>query len=74
MFLSLVFLLFILIVPVIIYSTDILKIWLVDIPDYTKIFCILTLIYMLIDTLAAPLWITIQASGHIKNIRLLLVS
>lgn len=65
------FLLFILIVPVIIYSTDILKIWLVDIPDYTKIFCILTLIYMLIDTLAAPLWITIQASGHIKKYQII---
>ena len=72
LFLSLVFfLLFILIVPVIIYSTDILKIWLVDIPDYTKIFCILTLIYMLIDTLAAPLWITIQASGHIKKYQII---
>lgn len=61
------YLMYILVLPFLWYGQEILNIWLKVVPFYSNEFCVLTLFYLLIDTIAAPLWITIQASGKIKK-------
>lgn len=65
------YLMLILVFPFLWYGQEILNIWLNEVPAYTNQFCILTLFYLLIDTIAAPLWITIQASGKIKKYQII---
>lgn len=60
------FLLFILAFPVCINIDYILDIWLVEVPEYSSVFCQLLILYMLIDAAQAPLWIGINATGNIK--------
>ena len=60
------FLILLISMPVMINVDLILNIWLKNIPDYTNIFIILTLIFSLIDSLSSPLWTTMQATGNIK--------
>lgn len=64
-------LLSIIVVPIICCSSEILIWWLKEVPIYTSEFCILTVFFMLIDSLAAPLWITIQATGKIKKYQII---
>lgn len=57
----------------IIYEMDaILNLWLVDVPQYTKEFSQLILIFMLIEALSAPLWMFVQATGEIKYYQILM--
>lgn len=58
--------------PLILKIDVILDLWLVDVPKYTGIFCQLILIYYLIEALAGPLWMSIQATGDIKNYQILM--
>lgn len=60
------YLLFIISFPIIINIDYLLGIWLVDVPQYSGIFCTLMIVYALIDSVQAPLWIGINASGNIK--------
>jgi hypothetical protein len=60
------FLLYFLSLPVLINTDLILILWLKIIPDYTVIFCRLTIIYFLIETISGPLWMSVQATGKIK--------
>ncbi len=60
------FLLLILVTPVLLNTSIILQWWLVTVPDYAVIFCQLVIISSLIDSIAGPLWITMQATGKIK--------
>ena len=77
-FLSLIFrtsrfsflLLFLISVPVLTYCSDILSIWLGNVPDYAVSFCRLIIFCSLIDCIAAPLWMGIYASGKIQNYQL----
>jgi len=81
-FLSLVFraskfsyyLLFILAFPVILCCQSILDIWLVNVPQYSVHFIQLFLVFLLIEAMSAPLWISVQATGEIKNYQLLMTS
>lgn len=52
--------------PLMLKIDAILNIWLVDVPEYTGIFCQLILIYYLIEALTGPLWMSVQATGNIK--------
>lgn len=53
---------------VIIYNLDyLLLIWLKDVPDYTSSLCRLMIVGAMIDALSAPLYVTIFATGKIKN-------
>jgi len=61
------YLMFCICLPVLIYTEDIFDLWLKEIPFYTIEFCRLTILTLLIDTLAEPLWKTVQASGRIKT-------
>lgn len=64
------FLMFIISLPVLVYCDEFLAIWLKEVPDFTSAFCRLTIASLLIDTIAEPLWKTVQASGNIKRYQL----
>ena len=52
----------------IIFNVDfVLKLWLKNIPDYTPVFVILTLINVMIDAISQPLVIAMLATGRIRN-------
>lgn len=60
------FLFLILSVPVFSFSAQILQLWLNEVPLYSSEFCRLIIVYLLLDSIAYPLWISIQATGRIK--------
>ena len=61
------FLLFLASFPIMLNIEWILGIWLVKVPDFSGTFCILYIIASTLNALATPLWITIFATGNIKN-------
>src|SRR5574344_217280 len=60
------FMMLILSLPVIICCSDILNIWLKDVPDYAVSFCQLMICYSLVEAMSTPLWMAVQANGNIK--------
>ena len=54
-------------VPIIANVDFILDLWLVDVPPYTAIFIVLTLIETIISSLATSLWLGANATGNIKR-------
>ena len=61
------FLFFIVSIPLFLYTDFFLSIWLRDVPAYASEFTRLMILFLALDTLAAPFWITVQASGSIKK-------
>ena len=61
------YLLFIVSMPIILHIDLVLGIWLKEVPPYAGIFCIWFIIYALIDSVQAPLWKVIGATGNIRN-------
>ena len=53
--------------PLLVYTDEYLTLWLKVVPDYTVPFCRLIIFTLLFDTIAEPLWKTVQASGDIKR-------
>ena len=52
----------------VIYNLDyLLQIWLKEVPEYTAILCELMIVGAMIDSLSAPLYVTIFATGNIRN-------
>ena len=66
------YLLFIISLPVIICMPTLLSVWLKEVPEYTVTFCRWTLIFLLIDALSAPLWVSVQAIGNIKKYQIII--
>ena len=66
------FLLLLISLPVLINTKFILQVWLTNIPVYTVVFCRLIITSLLIDAIAAPLWISVQATGQIRNYQILI--
>lgn len=60
-------LLSLIILPIIINCTFILDIWLDEVPRYSSSFIIWTLLFFLVDSMSAPLWMAAQATGDIKK-------
>lgn len=58
--------------PVIINADFILQVWLGIVPVYTASFCRLIIVFLLIDAISAPLWMSVQATGEIKNYQILM--
>lgn len=67
-------LLFALVCPLCFNIDFVLAIWLKTVPDYTAVFCIFILIYALLETLSAPMWMTVQATGRIRAYQLVISS
>lgn len=63
------FLMYIVALPIM-CSQDIFQLWLKEIPEYTRIFCIFYLITQLIQSISSPLWMISHAVGHIRNYQL----
>ena len=66
------FLYLLIVIPVMFTLDSLLAIWLVDVPLYTSEFCRLLLIYMAIDAINDPLWISVQAVGKIRNYQIMM--
>lgn len=66
------FLMFIISLPLLLYTEDFLNFWLGDVPNYATEISQLTLLFLMVDSVAAPLWITVQASGDIKKYQIII--
>jgi len=64
----------VLVMPILFTIDGILEIWLKQVPEYTSIFCRLILIFLSIEAIAAPLWMSVQATGKIRNYQVLMAS
>lgn len=60
-------LLSLIILPIIINCPFILDLWLTEVPKYSSSFIIWTLLFYLVDSMSAPLWMAAQATGDIKK-------
>lgn len=67
-------LLFVLVCPLCFNIDFILEKWLGVVPKYAAVFCICMSVYALIDTLSAPMWMAIQATGIVKKYQLVISS
>ena len=65
------FLMFVISVPILVYCNEILNIWLSDVPEYAVSFCRLIICCSIIDGVAAPLWMGVQATGKIKKYQII---
>lgn len=61
------YLLLLIAVPFIINADYIFSLWLKSVPEYSVLFCQLFVCYCLIDSIQAPLWMLIDATGNIKT-------
>ena len=66
------FLLFIICMPLYVCCEEVLSLWLTEVPPYAVSFCRLMLIFSLLDAIQGPLWISVQATGKIRNYQLLM--
>lgn len=57
-------------IPIIININYLLSLWLKNVPQYTSIFSVLTLIFGLINVFNEPIWAGVQASGLLKRYQL----
>ena len=64
----------VLVLPILFTLDGILEIWLKQVPEYTAIFCRLILIFLSIEAITAPLWMSVQATGKIKMYQILMAS
>jgi O-antigen/teichoic acid export membrane protein len=60
------FLLLLIVLPFVFNIDFLFSLWLKEVPEYSSIFTILTMVFLLIDAISAPLWITVSATGKIK--------
>ena len=61
------FLLFFFALPLFVNIDFVLSVWLKNVPEYTVIFVKLVIIFSFFEAIAAPLWMSIQATGNIKK-------
>lgn len=66
------YLLFLLALPLMLNMNFILHVWLIDVPDYTRQFCQLTILFFLIDAVSSSLWLSVQATGEIKRYQMIM--
>lgn len=66
------FLLFIIALPVYVCCRECLEIWLVNVPEHAVSFCKLMILFLLLDAIQGPLWMSVQATGKIRNYQLLM--
>lgn len=60
------YLLLIIAVPFMIKADYVISLWLGECPEYAAGFCVLMLVYFLMDAIEAPLWMVIGATGKMK--------
>lgn len=65
-------LLMLIVIPVYIRSPYLMDLWLVDVPENTLVFLKLVLVMQLVDSMAAPFVVGIQATGDVKRFQILI--
>jgi len=65
------FLMFFFVLPLYINADFVLRIWLVNVPEYAVTFTQLMLVSSLPIVITGPLWMAIQATGDVKNYQLI---
>ena len=65
-------LIYVISVPLIICSKDVLNLWLTVVPEYTQIFCVLMLLAQLLAAISSPFWMAAHAIGNIRNYQLII--
>ena len=60
------FLMLLISLPILFNMEFVLRIWLKTVPVYAVEFCQLTIIYLLLESISGPFWMTVQATGNIK--------
>jgi O-antigen/teichoic acid export membrane protein len=68
------YLILIIAIPFLINAETVLNLWLKNVPHYAVSFCILMVVYQMIDASQAPLNILISSTGRIKNYNIWLSS
>ena len=68
------YLLFVVAFPVVICADYIFELWLVDVPQYTVVFCILILFSQVVSALSSPLWMVAHSTGDIKIYQIVISS
>lgn len=66
------YLLFIISLPILICCDEILAIWLDNVPNHAVSFCRLMILFSWIDGISAPLWMSVQATGRIRNYQIMM--
>lgn len=66
------YLMFLLSLPLMMTTQTLFELWLTEVPQYAVIFCQLLLIFFLIECLATPLWMSIEATGQIKKYQIII--
>ncbi len=66
------YLMFVISLPAIINCRFFLQAWLGTVPEYATEFSQLMIFFLLFDAISGPLWISVQATGKIKNYQLLM--
>ena len=56
--------------PIMICVEDILKLWLIKVPDYTSSFVVLTMFLGLVESISNPLIVANNATGNVRNYQL----
>lgn len=67
-------LIYIISVPLIICSKDVLYLWLTVVPEYTQILCVFMLVAQLLVAISSPFWMAAHAVGNIKKYQLIISS
>ena len=65
---------FFLALPIWMTTQTLFEIWLKEVPQYSVMFCQLILIVSIIECLATPLWMSVEATGEIKMYQILMAS
>lgn len=60
------FLIYVIALPFLLCSEEVLGVWLKIVPEYSSIFCLCILLAELVNATSAPLWMSIFAIGNIK--------
>ncbi|WP_029904691.1 lipopolysaccharide biosynthesis protein, partial [Prevotella sp. 10(H)] len=59
-------------IPILICTDFILEKWLVIVPEYASEFCRLIILFLLIEAIGGPLWMSVQATGKIATYQIIM--
>lgn len=68
------FLIFLLGLPMILNVDYVLSVWLTEVPPLTAVFCRITIVIAIVEAVSAPLWMIVQADGHIRQYQIVISS
>lgn len=58
-------------IPLIIKMQPLLELWLIEVPEWTSIFCICIMLSWMVESYSGPFWMAMQAVGKIRNYQII---